>query len=101
MVLLVVPTPIGNLPRYEELAGLFDSIIDKPYPRSLYIQQFSLYIDNIVARIDLQIESYGKEERIPPRLFEVLNEQRRGLMALREAYGPVVEPAQLLEAAAK
>ena len=31
-------------------------------------------------RIDLQLEAYGKEADIPPQLFQVLNEQREGLL---------------------
>ena len=56
-----------------------------------------MFIDNIVARIDLQLEAYGKEQNIPAKLFEVLKEQREGLMALRDKYGPIVTPSQLEE----
>ena len=58
-------------------------------------KQFSLYIDNIVARIDLQMEAYGKESNIPGKLFEVLKEQREGLMALKDKYGRIVKPSEL------
>ena len=93
-----IETPLGYIPRYEDLKELFAGI-GKEYPRELYDRQFSLYIDNIVARIDLQKEAYGKEEGIPPQLFEVYAEQREGLMALREKYGAIVTPDQLTEAA--
>jgi len=91
----VIETPIGNLPKYDDLKKLFKSIIDKEYEEDLYIKQFSLYIDNIVSRIDLQIEAYGKEPNIPGRLFEVYKEQREGLMALRDKFGPIVKPSEL------
>ena len=90
-----IDTPIGYLPKYDDLEKLFKEKIDKAYPRELYDKQFSLYLDNIISRIDLQLEAYGKEENLPPRLFEVLGEQRRGLMALKEKFGPIVSPAQL------
>ena len=90
-----IASPIGYLPRYEDLQILFETLIDKAYPESLYNQQFSLYVDNILARIDLQIEAYRKEDNIPAKLFQVLEHQREGLQALRKAYGPVVTPAQL------
>jgi phosphoenolpyruvate carboxykinase (GTP) len=89
-----IETPIGYLPKYEDLVPLFAEI-DKEYPRELYDKQFSLYIDNIVARIDLQKEAYGKEENLPTKLFEVYAEQREGLMKLKEKYGSVVTPDQL------
>ena len=90
-----IDSPIGLLPKYEDLRELFASIIDKKYPRELYQKQFSLYLDNILNRIDLQLEAYGKETGIPARLFEILGEQREELLKLREAHGPVVSPDQL------
>jgi phosphoenolpyruvate carboxykinase (GTP) len=63
-----IETPIGYLPKFEDL------------------------IDNIVARIDLQEEAYGKEQHIPPRLFDILKKQRAELMTLKEKYGPIVTP---------
>jgi phosphoenolpyruvate carboxykinase (GTP) len=93
-----IDTPIGYLPKYEDLKKLFKEIIDKDYPQDLYLKQFSLYIDNILARIDLQIDAYGKEEKLPRRLFEVLNEQRGGLSALKEKYGSTIAPADLVKA---
>jgi phosphoenolpyruvate carboxykinase (GTP) len=93
-----IETPIGRIPKYEDLKNMFSSKIDKEYPEDLYNKQFSLYIDNIVSRIDLQTEAYGKDERIPKRIFEVYEEQKKGLLALKEKYGPIVSPAQLIEA---
>ena len=92
-----IETPIGELPLFDDLKSLFKSIIDKTYPIDLYNQQFSLYIDNIVSRIDLQLDAYSKEERIPENLFTILRKQHKGLLLLRETYGPVVSPDQLLE----
>jgi phosphoenolpyruvate carboxykinase (GTP) len=90
-----IDTPIGYLPRYADLKRLFKERIEKPYPEDLYDKQFALYIDNIVGRIDLQIDAYGQEGNIPGRLFDILKRQRAELMALKEKYGPIVSPAQL------
>ncbi len=90
-----IETPIGYLPKYEDLKRLFGDRIDKEYSEDLYAKQFSLYIDNIVARIDLQREAYNKEKNIPAKLFDILKRQRAELTALREKYGPVVAPEQL------
>jgi len=90
-----IDSPIGYLPKYEDLKALFKSIIDKEYSEDLYIKQFSLYIDNIVARIDLQMEAYGKEDGAPERLFEILRQQRLELTALKEAHGPVAAPSMI------
>jgi phosphoenolpyruvate carboxykinase (GTP) len=92
-----IETPIGELPLYDDLKALFKSIIDKAYSKELYEQHFSLYIDNIISRIDLQIEAFGRETGIPERLFTILRKQREELLQLRQAHGPVVSPDQLLE----
>ncbi|SPD73490.1 Phosphoenolpyruvate carboxykinase (GTP) [uncultured Desulfobacterium sp.] len=90
-----IETPIGFLPRYEDLKALFKTLINKDYDRALYDRQFSLYIDNIVRRLDLQTEAYRKDENIPERLFEIYEEQKKGLLALKAKYGPIVTPDQL------
>jgi len=93
-----IDSPIGYLPIYSDLKALFQTIIAKDYPEALYAKQFSLYIDNIVARVDLQLEAYGKEYKIPETLFEILKRQREELMALKAAHGPIVAPAKLATA---
>jgi phosphoenolpyruvate carboxykinase (GTP) len=94
-----IDTPIGLLPKYDDLKQLFERIIDKPYPLELYNKQFSLYIDNILARIELQLTAYGKEENLPGKLFDVLKAQKDGLTALKEKFGAIVTPEQLESAA--
>jgi phosphoenolpyruvate carboxykinase (GTP) len=90
-----IETPIGNLPKYDDLKQLFKEIINKDYSKELYIKQFSLYLDNILARIELQQEAYGKEDGIPQTLFDILAEQKSGLEALKAAHGSIVLPDQL------
>ncbi len=89
-----IESPIGLLPKYEDLKALFADI-GKEYPRSLYEMQFAIYVDNIVARIDMQEEAYSKEDDIPQTLFEVYNRQKAELLALKEKFGPVVGIDQL------
>ncbi len=93
-----IDTPIGYIPKYDDLKAIFAEVIDKEYPRELYDKQFSLYIDNIQGRIDLQKEAFGKEENLPNKLFEVYDEWSAGLAKLKEKYGSVVTPDQLIEA---
>ena len=85
-------TPIGMIPKYEDLKRLFREKIDKEYPESLYTMQFSLYIDNIVDRIDMQTEAWKQEENASERLFRVYAEQKEGLLALKKSMGNVVKP---------
>lgn len=87
-----ISTPIGNLPKYDDLKSLFKQIIDKDYTKELYAKQFSLYVDNIIKRLELQQEAYAKEEGIPQTLFDILAEQKQALSALKDAHGSIVSP---------
>ncbi|WP_020588680.1 phosphoenolpyruvate carboxykinase (GTP) [Desulfobacter curvatus] len=87
-----LPTPIGNLPCYNDLAGLFKQIIDKDYPRSLYDMQFALYTVKIIQRIELQEKAYAKEENLPKKLFEILAVQKTALLNLKKKIGDVIMP---------
>jgi len=93
-----IVTPIGFIPLYEDLKKIFKETIDKEYQKDLYDKQFSFYIDNIVARIDLQKDAYSKEKDCPKRIFEIYDEQKQGLLELKAKYGPIVKPEQLIEA---
>jgi phosphoenolpyruvate carboxykinase (GTP) len=95
-----IETPIGFIPKYEDLKKLFDDI-DKDYSKDLYDKQFAFYVDNIIGRIDLQEAAYKKENSVPPKLFEIYGEQRKGLESLKAKYGSIVSVEQLMEASQK
>lgn len=90
-----IETPIGHIPKHDDLKRLFASIIDKEYPKELYDKQFSIYVDNIKARIDLQREAFGKEKDLPAKVFEVYDQWSKDLAALKEKHGPIVTPDKL------
>jgi phosphoenolpyruvate carboxykinase (GTP) len=90
-----IETPIGLIPKYADLKKLFKERINKDYPESLYTMQFSLYIDNVLARIDLQETAWQKEQGASARLFAVYAEQRAALLALKAAKGDIVKPQDL------
>ena len=92
-----IETPIGFIPKYEDLKEMFAEI-GKEYPQELYDKQFAFYVDNIIGRIDLQEVAYRKEKNIPARLFEIYAEQRKGLKALKAKYSSIVSVEQLAEA---
>ncbi|MCD6224785.1 MAG: phosphoenolpyruvate carboxykinase (GTP) [Deltaproteobacteria bacterium] len=92
-----IKTPIGNIPKFEDLKELFKSKINKEYTIDLYKKQFSLYLDNILKRIELQVDAYRKGTHIPERIFEIMDEQKEELLKLKDKYGAVVTPDQLEE----
>lgn len=93
-----IDTPIGYVPTYEDLKKIFKDTIGKDYSKDLYDKQFSFYVDNIIGRLVLQKEAYSKESGCPKRIFEIYEEQKKGLEALKARYGSIVKPEQLIEA---
>lgn len=84
-----ITTPIGYLPKYEDLVTLFQAI-NKEYPKSLYDMQFSLYVDKIVDRLDLQRDAYSKEPEVPQILFKIYENQKNELLQLKEKFGSII-----------
>lgn len=91
-----IETPIGYIPKYDDLKELFSSIINKEYTKDLYNKQFSLYIDKIQSRIELQKEAFSKEENLPGQLFKVYDEWSAGLAALKAKFGAIITPDKLM-----
>ena len=92
-----IETPIGFIPHYKDLKALFDEVLGKEYPLELYEQQFSLYVDNIIRRIEMQAEAFRTDQDIPALLFEIYEKQKQGLLALKERFGAVIAPDRLAE----
>jgi phosphoenolpyruvate carboxykinase (GTP) len=90
-----IETPIGFIPKYEDLKQIFADEIDKEYSEELYTKQFSLYIDNIIGLIDLQTAAWKKEEDTSQRLFDVYAAQKSALETLKAAKGAIVKPQDI------
>ena len=52
---------------------------------------------NVTETQDVEIEAYGKESNIPQKLFDILKRQRQELETLKNKYGSIVTPNQLME----
>ncbi|MBS3761914.1 MAG: phosphoenolpyruvate carboxykinase (GTP) [Planctomycetes bacterium] len=76
--------PTGLIPRYEDLASLFDTILGQSYSRVEYEEQFRLRIPENLAKID-RIEQVYRESvpDTPDILFEALEAQRKRLESAR------------------
>lgn len=90
-------TAIGVIPTYDEIQSIFNELIpDKNYSKELYDKQFSLYIDNILARIDMQVEAYTKEINVPSIYFETQARKKARLEELKASKGSIVLPDDLI-----
>lgn len=92
-----ITTPIGLLPKYEDLKTLFDGAFDnRNYTLEEYNEQFSVRIDKYLEKLDRMEELYSSEENMPEEFDAVLTSQRAELKALAEKFGKaVLTPAEL------
>jgi phosphoenolpyruvate carboxykinase (GTP) len=87
-------TPVGYIPRYEDLRALFRQIFKRDYKESDYTIQFSLRVDKLLEKCARMEAIYKNEEGMPEEFWEVHNRIKRGLEELREETGkPIVPPS--------
>ncbi|ASJ06700.1 phosphoenolpyruvate carboxykinase (GTP) [Thermococcus pacificus] len=90
-----IETPIGYIPKYEDLRRLFDEVLNKEYTRDAYEKQFTIRVPELLAKIDRIEEIYRKLDNVPEELFRVLEEERKRLLEAREKYGDYISPFTL------
>ncbi len=87
-----IKTPIGFIPRYQDLRELFKAILDKDYSYNSYLAQFTLRVDNNLKKIERITNIYRDIEGTPEELFEILDAQRCRLQEIKEKFGDFVSP---------
>ena len=86
-----IETPVGLIPKYEDLEKLFKDSLGKDYTLAEYNQQFSIRVDKYLAKMDRMTAIYGKVE-MPAEFTEQLEGQIKRLRAAKEKYGSVITP---------
>jgi phosphoenolpyruvate carboxykinase (GTP) len=86
-------TPIGYIPKYEDLVELFDGAFGKEYNRERYEAEFSIRIQKFLDKIDRIERIFNDEKDMPEEFFDELNKQRKKLLDAKEKYGTdVISP---------
>jgi len=82
-----IETPMGYLPKYKDLKNLFKQIFKRDYKEADYNLQFSLRLDKILEKIARMEELYKSEEGMPKEFWEILNQQKADIQALKAKTG--------------
>jgi phosphoenolpyruvate carboxykinase (GTP) len=82
-----IETPIGHLPKYDDLKALFKLELDKDYSQEDYTAQFKLKIKKLLGKLDRMEEMYKVAKDIPKFFWEVHSKQRSELNKLLIKYG--------------
>lgn len=93
-----IKTPIGLLPKYEDLKKLFKEVLGKDYSKEDYEKQFSVRIKENLAKIDRIEEIYKTRVKdAPEELFTILKEQGKRLEEAKEKFGEYISPEKFKE----
>jgi phosphoenolpyruvate carboxykinase (GTP) len=89
-----IRTPIGFIPKYEDLKELFTGVFDgRDYTKEEYIEQFSIRINNYLEKYDRMETLYSEEEGMPDEFWSSLKDRRSELLALKDkVQSEVVSP---------
>jgi phosphoenolpyruvate carboxykinase (GTP) len=91
-----IETPVGFIPKYEDLKPLFKKIFNRDYSRELYEKQFSIRIQKFLEKIERMEKIYGEEEDIPKVFTSVMKDQKERLLSFRKKHGKdVVSPFEI------
>jgi phosphoenolpyruvate carboxykinase (GTP) len=93
-----IETPIGLIPKYEDLKILFQQIFGRDYSQTEYDEQFSLKLTGLLERIERIEKIYAGEEAIPEEFFEHLSQQKNRLLQARARFGKeLVSPEEFVK----
>jgi phosphoenolpyruvate carboxykinase (GTP) len=88
-----IRTPVGFIPEYGDLKDLFRTLQDKPYSPEAYTEQFTIRIDQFLAKMQRIETIYRTEVRnTPPELFGVIRDEIRRLEEAKTKHGSRIAP---------
>jgi phosphoenolpyruvate carboxykinase (GTP) len=74
---------------------LFQTVLNKDYPKEDYEKQFTVRVAENLAKLERVEEFYGTKVNDTPQIvFKVFEEQRQRLIKAREEYGDYIVPAK-------
>ncbi len=82
-----IKTPVGSIPKYEDLAQLFKEVFDIHYEKSRYEAEFSIRITKFLEKIERIENIFKGETNVPAVFFEELEQQRKRLLEAEQSYG--------------
>ncbi|MFX1253184.1 MAG: phosphoenolpyruvate carboxykinase (GTP) [Promethearchaeota archaeon] len=91
----VIKTPIGYIPKYDDLKNLFKTIFNKTYDLAHYEAEFAIRIQKWLEKLDRMERIYSEEKDMPKDYFDELNQLKDRLLQAREKYRTdVISPSK-------
>lgn len=81
-------TPIGFIPRYEDLAEFFERELGASYSQDQYELQFVMRVPELLEKLEIVEKFYQKETSIVPKeILEMIDAQKGLLLEAQKRYG--------------
>jgi phosphoenolpyruvate carboxykinase (GTP) len=92
-------TPIGFIPKYEDLADLFQKELGTAYYREDYQQQFMIRVRQLWDKLDGVEKFYrGETSTVPRKIFAAIDISRRLLLEAERRHGSDIPPVKFKDA---
>jgi len=92
-----IETPVGLIPKYEDLKTLFIRELDKDYTKAEYIQQFSLRVLKYLEKME-RMSKIFENIQMPAAFREELKAQTERLRETRTKFGEdIISPFRFLD----
>lgn len=88
-------TPIGYIPRYDDLRRLFSHVLGKDYSRESYEAQFTIRLKAYKEKFKRIKDIYMSVDDTPAEVIEILDKQLLELDKYMREFGDRVTPSQL------
>ncbi len=92
-----IDTPVGRIPKYQDLKILFTNVLGKVYTEEDYIKQFTIRIKEFIRKIDRVVRIYKtKVPDTPSILFRIAEEETKRLNNARSKFGDYISPEKFI-----
>ena len=91
-------TPLGFIPKYEDLKSLFHEIFGEDFSKELYQELFKFRIDAWTAKISRAVRFYKRiAPDCPEEYYGIWRSTIKKLQDLRHQFGPFIQPGAYKE----
>jgi phosphoenolpyruvate carboxykinase (GTP) len=93
-----ITCPTGQIPHYDDLVPLFRQVLDKQYTKEDYVKQFTIRVNENLAKIE-RVRQYHKQNvpKGPEIFYSTLDDTIKRLNEAREKFGDYVSPFDLTD----
>ena len=88
-------TPIGYIPKYEDLEPLFRSLLGKEYKKEQYEEQFKIRVSKLIEKDERIKEIYEGISTTPLKVKEEISAEIDRLRKLQSSHGDEVSPSSI------